>query len=203
VQNSHIENHIKNQISECVPNKKQERKIAMRSLIVLLTVVALLSLSSGCCLKFSDLTPGTTYNVGDTITTSRTNIVVERFQWSGGAWTSNGRAGVDNRQYAQGTGNDLTTDNTNLNFQFDYPIDSVSFRFGDLGGNINIRVNGNHKNEQNFINLNGSLIGGVQMTVDAFQQGNNWYGKVVLDGTINDFAVGGQELWLDDICPDP
>lgn len=32
------------------------------------------------------------------------------------------------------------------------------------------------------------------MTVDALQQGNSWYGKVVLDGTINDFAVGGQEL---------
>ena len=172
----------------------------MRSVVIfmLATVVALFLF--GCCFRYSDLTPGATYNVGDTITTSGTDIVVEQFQWASGSWTSSGSAEVDTRNYAHGSGNDLNARNVNLHFQFDYPIDKIMFKFGELGGNNNIKVNGDFKNVQDLVNLNGTTIGGVQATVDAYQEGNNWYGKMTLDGGINDFSIGGQELWLDDVC---
>lgn len=38
--------------------------------------------------------------------------------------------------------------------------------------------------------------------VNAIQQGNNWYGQMILDGNINSFSIGGQELYLDDVCCD-
>jgi len=46
------------------------------------------------------------------------------------------------------------------------------------------------------------MIGGVQVTINAIQQGANWYGKMTLDGNINEFVIGGQELWIDNICCD-
>ena len=173
----------------------------MRGMIKFMFAIVLVAFISGCCLRYSDLTPGTTYNVGDTITTSGTNIVVERFQWANGNWTSSGSAKVDTRNYAQGSGKVLSANNVNLNFQFNYPIDKITFKFGELGGNNNIRVNSDFQNLQNLVNLNGTTIGGVQVTVNANQQGNNWYGKMILDGNISDFSIGGQELWLDDVCP--
>jgi hypothetical protein len=41
----------------------------------------------------------------------------------------------------------------------------------------------------------------VNVTVNASQQGSNWYGIFILDGNIKEFSIGGQELWLDEICP--
>lgn len=165
-------------------------------------LIALLSLLlAGCCLKFSDLNAGASYSVGETITTSGKNIVVERFQWGDGVWTSSGTARVDTRNYAGGSGHDLNARNVNLHFLLDYPLEKLAFSFGELGGNNNISVNGDFRNVNDLVSLDGSVVGGVQIIVTASQEGNNWYGEMVLEGTINDFTIGGQELWIDDICP--
>ena len=112
----------------------------MKSKIMLMFAVVFVVFLTGCCIKFSDLTPEATYHVGDTITACGTNIVVEKFQRGDGNWTSSGSARVDTRNYAQGTGNDLNARSTNLHFQFDYPIEKITFKFGELGGNNNIKV---------------------------------------------------------------
>jgi hypothetical protein len=174
----------------------------MRSPMTLILAITAIIFLSGCCVKFSNLTPGDTYNVGDTITTSQADIIVEQFQWSNGNWTTSGSAKVDDRNYGQGSGNDLNANNVNLSFQFDYPLDKITLKFGELGGNNNIRVNGAFQNVPNLIDLNGNSISGVQITVSASQQGNNWYGTMELNGVIDEFAIGGQELWLDDVCPE-
>ena len=93
----------------------------MRSTMTLILATTAIIFLSGCCLKFSNLTSGDTYNVGDTITTSQANIIVEQFQWPNGTWTTSGHATVDDRNYGQGSGNDLNANNVNLNFQFDSP----------------------------------------------------------------------------------
>ena len=107
---------------------------------------------------------------------------------------------VDSTNHAQGTGLNMNARNANLNFQFNYPLSEVILKFAELGGNINLRVNNDFRNVNNLIDENGSTIGGVNVTVTAVQQGNNWYGEMSLNGAINDFAIGGQELWLDDVC---
>ena len=174
----------------------------MKPKITLIFVAVLVTVISGCCVRFSDQTPGATYNVGDMITASGTDIAVEQFEWGDGNWTSSGSANVDTRNYSQGSGNDLNARNVNLRFLFDYPIDKITLKFGELGGNNNIKVNDDFQNVRDLVSLNGTMLGGVQVTVNAIQQGNNWYGKMTLDGNINNFSIGGQELYLDDVCHD-
>ena len=156
---------------------------------------------SGCCLKYSDLSPGTVYPVGSTFSTSSTSVKVEQFQWGNGTWTSTGFAKVDNRNRAAGSGNDVNTNNANLNFQFDYPLKKITLRFGEYGGNNNIKVNNDFRNVANLNSLGGATIGGVQVTVAATPLGGNWLGDLTLEGTIHAFSIGGQELWVDDVCP--
>ena len=158
-------------------------------------------LFTGCCIKFSDQTTGTNFNVGAVITSCDTEIMVEQFQWGNGTWTSSGNARIDDRNYAKGSGNDLNARNVNLNFQYDHPLDKITFKFGELGGNINIKINGDFQNIADLISLNGNSIGNTQVTINANQVGNNWYGEARLEGAINEFVIGGQELWLDNICP--
>ncbi|MGV7223660.1 MAG: hypothetical protein ACQ9MH_19295 [Nitrospinales bacterium] len=172
----------------------------MRSRITLIFVAVVVIFTSGCCLRFTDQAPSATYNVGDVITTSRTNIAVEKFQWGNGNWTTSGKARIDTRNYSKGSGNDLNAENVNLRFLFDYPVGKITFKFGELGGNNNIRVNNEFRNVQNLVSLNGTTIGSAQVTVNAIQQGNNWHGMMTIDGNINNFSIGGQELYLDDIC---
>lgn len=170
--------------------------------VTLMLSALAVTLVSGCCVRFSDLSPDATYYVGDVISTSGGDLAVERFQLAGAGWTSSGSAEVDTANHARGSGNDLNTRGVNVRFRFDYPLDGITLKFGELGGRNNIQVNSDFRNVQNLINLNGTTIGGVQVTVNAVQEGSNWYGRMALDGTINDFLIGGEELWLDDICPE-
>jgi hypothetical protein len=43
-------------------------------------------------------------------------------------------------------------------------------------------------------------VGGVSVAVDAVRSGANWYGKATFQGTINGFAIAGEELWIDNVC---
>ena len=178
----------------------------MKTRIVLIFATVSATFISGCCcVFFEDQTPGTRYHVGDVITSTGREIAVEQFQWGNGNWTSSGFAKVDTMNYSKGSGNDLNANNVNLRFLFDYPVNEITLQFGDLGGNSNIKVNNEFQNvpmNARLVSLNGTMIGGVQVTINATQQGNNWYGKMTLDGTINDFTIGGQELWIDNICCD-
>ena len=173
----------------------------MRATSKILFAVLLIVFVSGCCVKFEDVAPGTQYPVGQTFYTSGTNIAVEQFQWANGTWTTNGHAKIDNKGYAKGTGNDINANNVNLRFKFDYPLKKITLKFGELGGNNNMLVNGDFRNVGNLVSLNGATVGGVNVTVNATQQGSNWYGIIILDGAIKEFSIGGQELWLDEICP--
>jgi hypothetical protein len=171
----------------------------MRKIFRILFVTALVVILNGCCMKFSDLISGRIYRVGDSIVTSNRHIDVEKFMISD-EWYNNGEARVDSRPYTPGSGNNLNARNVNLHFKLDYPLDKITFAFGELGGNINISVNSNFRNIDDMISLNGISIDGVLITVNAGKNGNNWSGTVNLKGVIKDFAVGGQELWIDNFC---
>jgi hypothetical protein len=157
---------------------------------------------SGCCLKFNDLAPGTTYNVGSTISTGGKTVKVEQFQWANGTWSSAGHAKVDSSNFAGGSGNELRANNVNFNFQLDYPLSKLTFKFADYGGNENIKVNNDFRNVSNFLGLNNTTIGGVSVSVTAVQTISSIRGEMVLQGAISGFTVGGQEFWIDEVCPE-
>ncbi|REK19030.1 MAG: PEP-CTERM sorting domain-containing protein [Planctomycetota bacterium] len=89
-----------------------------------------------------------------------------------------------------GSGNYLWPSNVNLNFDFGGPVTTVSFLYGEFGGNLNLRVNGDLANVNTFAAL-PAMLGGATVQLDP--------GRVTLVGTINSFAVGGQEFSMDEL----
>jgi len=147
------------------------------------------------CLQFEDQTSGAQYNFGQVLTTSGTQISVEQ-----DSWTSNGQLRIDNRGYARGSGLDLNLRNANAHLLLPYPVPTVTMSFAELGGHNKIKINTVSQDIQDLVDLNGSVVGGVGVAVFATKEGNNWYGTLVLAGPINDFSLGGQEVWIDNVC---
>jgi hypothetical protein len=152
------------------------------------------------CVGFESLTLGATYHVGDSFVDSGAVITAHPFVWSNGTPTSDGYAQVGNAGLAGGAGLEMQVNNINLEFDFGQPLVGLSLKFGEYGGNLNIEINGDFRNFQNFADIHGLVIGGVQVVV-ANGLGND-KGHLGLTGVIHDFSVGGQELWLDDVCPE-
>jgi len=149
------------------------------------------------CVDFEDPTLGTVYNVGDTFTDSGVNIEVEEYYWYGGGSTTDGTATIFNTGDAGGSGQDVNCNNVNLAFDFSYPLDGLSLLYGYYGGDLNIDINGVLEKFLDFASI-PSPIGGVNVVNTDFGGGK---GMLTLSGTINSFAIGGQELWIDDVCP--
>ncbi|MEA1908554.1 MAG: right-handed parallel beta-helix repeat-containing protein, partial [Euryarchaeota archaeon] len=151
------------------------------------------------CVDFEDLPIGAMFYVKDVFTDSGAKITVQPFQWGNGQWTTGGFAEVGNAGDAGGSGNEMQVNNVNLGFDFGSPCGGLTLLFGEYGGNLNIEINGDFRNFRNVIDINGTVIGGVSVSV-VNGLGND-RGRLELSGTINSFAIGGQELWIDHVCP--
>lgn len=149
--------------------------------------------------RFESLPLGSTYHVTDTFTTnSGATFTVRPFQWSNLTWTPSGRVRVEDGKHAGGSGHELAVNNVNVGMVFDYPLEMLSLRFGEYGGNLNIEVNGAFENFENFADIDGKVIGDVEVGVEG-GLGHD-VGMLKLIGRIKAFSVGGQELAIDDVC---
>jgi len=149
------------------------------------------------CIDFEDLPLGGEYHVGDSFVDSGVVIAVEHFQWGNGQWTDGGYAKVENEGLAGSSGQEMAVNNVNLRFDFgDSSYTGLSLRYGEYGGNINIEINGDLRNVADFSDVM-SPVGGVHVSTGNL---GNGMGALVLSGTINSLAIGGQELWIDHIC---
>jgi hypothetical protein len=148
-------------------------------------------------LGLEDLTLDQQINVGSQYTTNGINVVVERFQWSNLTWTTSGWANVENQQHSGGTGQDIWTNNVNLNFRLPYPVSAIDFKCRDFGGNCNITINSDFRNVEDLNVLNGQTIDGVRVTITG-AAGSPLV--VSLVGNLTAFKVGGQEFAVDDVA---
>lgn len=151
------------------------------------------------CVDFDALAEGETYQVGDSFVASGVTITGRPFIFSNGTPTENGFARIESGGQAGGTGQDVQVNNINLAFAFPTPWPALSLRFGEFGGNLNVEINGDFRNIDNFADINGLQIGGVNVTVIT---GADNRGMLNVNGVVNAFAIGGQELWIDDVCPE-
>jgi hypothetical protein len=149
-------------------------------------------------LDFEDLTLGQAYNVSDVFTTGGVGVLVKGFEWTGGTWFYGGTANVVDLGMAGGSGNEINTNNANVEFMFNCPPSVLSLLFGEYGGNCNIEINGSFLNFENMIQLDGMVIGGVKVLVPVGGSGGD-AGQLLLIGNIGQFAIGGQEFYLDDV----
>lgn len=174
---------------------KRKFKLLLVSLILLSGLVH--AAAEAAVIDFEDIALGGSYNTGDTFVVSGVTVVCKNFQWDDGTWYSGGSANVGNDLLAGGSGYEMGVNNINLDFNFGTAVSSLSLRFGEYGGNLNIEINGVLKNFTLFSDINGLTIGNVMVTVvNGF---GNDQGTLELSGAVSQFAIGGQELWIDDV----
>jgi hypothetical protein len=171
--------------------------IGMVASVMLAVRPAAAALAPGDCVDFEDLTLATQYNVSDVFADSGVAMAAAQFQWSNGTWTSAGFARVQGARFAGGTGLDLQLNNITVDFDFGRPVEDIRLFFGEYGGNINLTINGDFKNVVDLADLDKQVVGGAFVEVGLSPTG---LGIVVIEGTVNSFSIGGQELWIDDVC---
>lgn len=170
-------------MSDC--NKK------LATALIAATAAVCATTARGALLDFEDLTLGDTFTHPSSFNTSGVTVNTDVFTFGGGGTTAN-FAQVENGGNAGGSGNELEVNNVLLDFAFGV-VNGIKLQFGEFGGNINLKVNGTLLNVNNFSDLPGA-VGGVSITATA-----NPVGTLTLAGNINQFAIGGQELWIDNI----
>jgi hypothetical protein len=149
-------------------------------------------------MTFDELQPLRTYAVGQVLYEVPVVVATGGFTWSDGRTTDDGIAFVDVEQLAGGARNDIQLNNISLVFTFVEPIDYLELRFGEYGGNLNIRINDDFRNIGSLAELSGQEVGGVTVSVyDGQDPDTGW---LVLNGPIDTFVIGGQELWVDELC---
>ncbi len=147
--------------------------------------------------------------MGSVLTLSAADLTFEQFQWADLTWALMGHAEVVASNYAVGTpAKELDMRAINAHFTLHQGANRVRFRYADLDGsadgNVNFAVNGDFRNVSAISSLNGVVVGGANVTVNAVNSVGWERGEVEITtstGTvITDFLVGGQEFFLDDVC---
>jgi hypothetical protein len=153
--------------------------------------------SGSYCTQFEDLPLGQRYRIRDAFAASGTGLTVKVFQWTNGQWTSNGYVKVVNGNRAGGSGQELYVNNANVLLEFCDPPAGLSLLLSH-GGNLNIEINGEFVNFRRFAEIDGRIIGGVAVSLASGPAAGQ--GELKLEGKIYSFTLGGQELWIDDLC---
>jgi len=158
------------------------------SSVVALVVLACAANSFALTIQFEDLTAGSSYNVGQTFSTSSIPATVQGI--------TGGKAFVNNTNLAGGAGQEIGIQNATLNFNFGL-LDGLSMQFGETfnAGSVSLMINGIANSGTDFANLAGS-IGGVSVFV--IPTGTN-KGALFFMGNITSFAIGGNDVYVDNI----
>lgn len=162
----------------------------------------------GDTINFDDLSVDTVYHVNDTFTSVKATLSVLPFYWSDKTSYNDGSATVIAAEKTGNTGNEIMLNNVNLGFDVG-SLECITIRFFKSGGNVNLIIN---QVEGNFNEFQDTNVGGVDVSV-AYDSNTSYKGTLTLRGKFEkfvfqekwliSFAIGGQELWLDDIGPCP
>jgi hypothetical protein len=163
---------------------------------------------SHACVDFeSPLSIGTQFGApagqtSGTVAFAANGITVSVADFELGGSTVFNSATIDSAPPALGSGQALRVNNINLVVDFSalsFAVGEVRFDFLDLGGIENLSVNGASTFVGEFTSAPPTL-GGVTISVTASPVVGGTRGTVVLSGAVQTLRVGGQELWIDNIC---
>lgn len=108
---------------------------------------------------------------------------------------------------AFGTGRIGRSNNINLRFDFSalaFVPSSVTFEFRDYGGHENLKVNGSGLFIGELTGAPSPMGGAVVSSVWTWWPGGGFkQGTTTLTGAVGSFVIGGQELFLDNVCANP
>jgi hypothetical protein len=200
--------------------EEHNRRFTMKSFRCLFVLA--LPVLTGCTstlVDFENLSTATTptvpvgqkFHVGDIVTHNDTGvrIMVLPFEWASGTATSDGHVEVVQDHKSGGTGNEIHFNNACLGVlaPTSNTITKLELKFGEYGGNINLRVNGTLHNYQDLNQIPPGSLAPVQLSVSGYP-----LGVLTLTGPMDEFMIpdisegpftavvgGGQELWIDDL----
>lgn len=181
---------------------RRSRSLVLAALTTLTAVagVAAASPAGATCLDFTAPPAGTTYVLGPVFATPGYAFSMAQFQWSTGAWTAD-HSEISPSNLAGGTPpKELLVDNITPTLNFTAGVNQVTFRFAEFGGNVNLRVNGGFVNLNDLPPLFGAVVGGANIAGWAVPVFGGYMGVMTINGNIGRFGVGGQELFIDDVC---
>lgn len=150
---------------------------------------------------------GTTYGLGTHVpgdflfSEDLADVYIGEF-FSGGTPYFN-TARIEAATAAFGNGQIMNLNNVDLIIDFSVNGD-VTFEFLDLGGSVNLQVNGFGAvlEAPDMAMLSGVVAPGVTLNVVAVAVGGGHRGTATLTGPVNTLRVGGQEFWVDDMFDD-
>jgi len=151
---------------------------------------------------FEDQAMGDQFFVGETFSSGAATHNFRRFSPPGAdcsVLVANGVATIDSGDAACQDGLELGLNNINDQITFDQEITWLALAYGEFGGNINLRINGECRNAGNFAELSGDLIGGVLVWAVDYSDPGQGCGTLYAVGAIEEFTIGGQELWIDNV----
>jgi hypothetical protein len=142
---------------------------------------------------------------GDMAFTTTNGITVKVFDFhftsGGGAFDF---AKIEKASVAFGSGQSISTNNINLEFDFShlgFQVSHVKFEFLDKGGIENLSVNGSPSPIfAGKLSSAPATIGGVSVAVSTTPVTGGNKGTVTLNGAVNTLRIGGQEFWIDNVC---
>ena len=148
---------------------------------------------------WEDIPLGTTGSVGGTATSDGVAGTLDCFVYADWSTTCTGSARIDPMIPGCNDGHRITL--TNITVSLDYigsigPVVDPVYAFGEYGGNINLEINGDFRNFDDMLDVNGATIGGCLVQVLAGGTGNDC-GLVRFNGVVDKLRVGGQEFWWD------
>ena len=156
---------------------------------------------------FESYSPGTNWVWTDVINTATATVTMKKFQYGNGVWTDAGVATIVATNMAQGSSSqELDIDSIMVQVDPSSPATSASFLYADLGGQINLGVNGDHRNEPDFSDLDGQTVGNCLITVTETVFAGGVRGEVTITPnngySIDKFGAGGVNIRVDDVSFD-
>lgn len=176
-----------------------------------LTTKVLQAQGTTACLGFESLDPGTEFGSnagnmpGDLLVEENTiSAAMQGFFPTPSGPVAFGNGLINTAPVNFTLANGQAANLSNISLQFDFSgipgqIIGVSFTFFDGGGIENVQVNdGPLKIVQVLSQLNGDVAPGVEASVASLPGAQT--GLATLTGPVETLLIGGQELWIDNVC---
>lgn len=187
------------------PNSSVRR--STRSCALALFAAALGACTSPPCADFEDLEADTELHPGDSVTTQEVTLGIEAFRPTSAAAPVEGRARVVGHTVGGSQQSGLQLTSTAISVPYGPHTDSVRVHFVRTGGRASLVLNGFVLPWSAVLGAAGvGLEPGGQFFVDAVQvpapsgELHDWIGTLTLAGSASSFSIGGEELWIDEVC---
>ena len=151
------------------------------------------------CADFDDLAAGQRLAVGSSVKSGAWEITVEPITLASGVSVGGGEMRLTNRFLAGGSGLDAFARNAVFEFGLNHPVDGLTLQLGGFGGTINLRINDVLRVREALDQL-PPIIGGVGIELLLAGPAERRQGTLILKGRISSFAIGGENLAIDNLC---